>query len=163
MLHLNTRSCQTLPALQFRFAGMMQYDGELHLPKHFLVGVNRHCLCPRHSQTAVQSIMMTELFVAQGCSLRPYSPRSNFRHQSPVRVTCHCSTAGATAADRARQRAVRGGHWLARVCLQREPEDWWAQAAVGLAAFGCFTSRWRLCGAQVQQHAGWMVSWASSP
>lgn len=27
-----------LPLPQFRFAGMMQYDGELHLPKHFLVG-----------------------------------------------------------------------------------------------------------------------------
>ena len=24
-------------AVQFRFAGMMQYDGELKLPKHFLV------------------------------------------------------------------------------------------------------------------------------
>ena len=27
----------TTPFLQFRFAGMMQYDGELLLPKHFLV------------------------------------------------------------------------------------------------------------------------------
>lgn len=34
-----SRLCRlpTTPFLQFRFAGMMQYDGELLLPKHFLV------------------------------------------------------------------------------------------------------------------------------
>mgnify|MGYP001810700042 CR=1 FL=1 len=36
-----TRACRRIlpfsSALQFRFAGMMQYDGELHVPKHFLV------------------------------------------------------------------------------------------------------------------------------
>ncbi len=95
---------------QFRFAGMMQYDGELHLPKHFLVrrAVSLYAGLV-HSTACLRLGKWQELLpVTLNASLRCCHSCNGACHCPPPRVAptnCNCTApasrvpAGAAPAD----------------------------------------------------------------